>query len=34
MDPLKKKKKKKKKMLGPVLNPAFLGESPLLYSSR
>ena len=28
------KKKKKKKMLKPVLNPVFLGESPLLYSSR
>ena len=33
MDPLKKKKKKKK-MLGQILNPVFLGESPLLYSSR
>ena len=33
MDPLKKKKKKKK-VLGRVLNPVFLGESPLLYSSR
>ena len=30
LDPLKKKKK----MLEPVLNPVFLAESPLLYSSR
>ena len=33
MDTLKKKEKKKK-MLEPVLNPVFLGESPILYSSR
>ena len=34
MDTLKKKEKKKKKMLEPGLNPVFLGESPILYSSR
>ena len=33
MDPFKKKKKKKK-MFGRGLNPVFLGEGPLLYSSR
>ena len=32
MDQLKKKKKKK--LLGRGLNPVFLGEGPLLYSSR